>query len=124
MELLKARHGFRLQIGGHEMFMTEYDLRQLAQLLDEQGFKPAGADARRTANDAEETTAPVYVQMLKDIERGERKFVRVPLEKVQTMYWQVHTFNRSYGRHITCKVRKRRDGTDAESKSYVLERFF
>ena len=119
MDILNARFGYKLQIGGHDMFMTEYDLQQLARLLQERGFTPK----EEPRAELEETTEPVNAQMLRGMNRGDKKLVRVPLEKVRTMYTQVHAFNQSYGRHITCKIRKRYDGNDAESKSYVLERF-
>ena len=118
MELVKTKYGYRLTIGGHDMFLTLSDLEELGRLLGLHGVAQG-----QSAIELPEEVAYVDKGFLLGIGKGERRIVRVPIDKIRAMYSSIHSFNDRYGRQIISKVRKHKGRDELpQVKEYILER--
>jgi hypothetical protein len=116
MELIKTHFGYRLTIGGHDIFLTLSDLEELAQTVQ----------TYITPQEEDIEEVKVNTKFLLAFQPGERKTVRVAKDKIRSMYTAVHAFNAKYPeRKVLCKVKKRKncDEFPSQTRDYVIHRF-
>lgn len=119
MELTKQKYGYRLTIGSHNILLMENDLHELAQLLGLHGI----ADVKDGNIELPEELEYLDKSYLRDIGVGEHRKIRVPVDRVRSMYSTVYAFNKSYGRNLGCKVAKNIDGSyDRQHPTYIISR--
>ena len=91
MELTRQKYGYRLQIGGHDIFLTERSIAELQQLIG--GTRPVSDEYRwLTYDDLDQVTANNPLTLL--LAPGQVQYVRS----------KIHLYLKRSGRSLKVRV--------------------
>lgn len=133
MELVAQKHGYRLTIGAHDVFLRLEDIEELRRKA-ERAVLSAGANRqgvmkeRPVAADVEPGTvcvAHVSKMLLETMTPGQELRVLVPIDSIRSMFSTITQYSGKSGRRFKARVSYRKnywDDVPYESRVYVITR--